>query len=104
MKNLEEIKKMLSPIFKKYKIKRAIVFGSYAKGEESSRSDLDLVLIQDTDKRFFDRYEGIYSEILNKIGGELDLLIYTPNELEKIAHRKFIRHIIKEGKVIYESK
>ena len=32
----------------------------------------------------------------------IDILIYTPEELESISHRSFIKMIINEGKPIYE--
>ena len=32
----------------------------------------------------------------------IDILIYTPEELERISHRSFIKTIFREGKVIYE--
>ncbi len=53
---LEILKKKFQPIFERYKIQKAIVFGSFARAETSARSDLDLILVQDTDKRFFERY------------------------------------------------
>ncbi len=94
----------LRPIFQKYGIIKAILFGSWARGEATQRSDIDLILVQETDKRFFERYDGILYEI-NKIAaaGPVELLIYTPSELKALAHRKFIAQALKEGKVIYES-
>ncbi|OGO25949.1 MAG: hypothetical protein A2136_01450 [Chloroflexi bacterium RBG_16_54_11] len=101
----EILKMKFQPIFERYKIQKAIVFGSFARGEPSARSDLDLILVQDTDKRFFERYEGILAE-LGKAAGKypIEVLIYTPGELESISHRHFIATALREGKVIYESK
>ena len=102
---LKILQEKFLPIFKRYKVQRAIVFGSFARGEPSARSDVDLILVQDTDKRFFERYEGILAELgeaANKF--PVDVLIYTPRELETISHRHFIATALREGKVIYESK
>lgn len=48
MKTLEEIKrelKKLKPILKKkYKVKEIGIFGSYIKGEQRKRSDLDILI------------------------------------------------------------
>jgi len=42
--DIVEIKKRLTPIFKDNKVKKAILFGSYAKGEASPRSDVDILV------------------------------------------------------------
>lgn len=102
---LKEISALLEPIFEKYGILRAVVFGSLARGESTRRSDLDLMLVQETDKRFLDRYDGIFNDITDVVRGrDVDLLIYTPEELAGMSNRAFIKRILKEGIPIYESK
>jgi predicted nucleotidyltransferase len=99
---LTEIVHLLGPFFAGTNTQRAIVFGSVAKGSQTKRSDLDLIIITDTEKRFFDRYETyerIHSLIPNRA---VEMLIYTPDELNNISHRAFIRQILDEGKIIYE--
>jgi uncharacterized protein len=106
-KDTDEISSLavtLRPVFQKHGIAKAIVFGSFARGEPSRRSDVDLVLIQETEKRFLDRYEGILRDIVALVHGrDVDLLIYTPQEFAEMTDRRFIRTIMKEGVVIYES-
>jgi predicted nucleotidyltransferase len=69
----------LRPVFERYGILKAIAFGSIARGEPSRRSDLDLFVVQDTDRRFLDRYEGILNDITDIVTDrDVDLLIYTP--------------------------
>lgn len=100
--NIKRIRELLLPIFQKSKVKKAFLFGSYATGKETKRSDLDLMIIMNTSKRFFERYDQ-FNEIHNTFKGyAIDLLIYTPEELEKISHRKFIKDILYKGKIIYE--
>lgn len=100
--NITKIKELLTPIFQKSKVKKAFLFGSYATGKETKRSDLDLMIIMNTSKRFFERYDQ-FDEIYNTFKGyAIDLLIYTPEELEKISHRKFIKDVLYKGKIIYE--
>ena len=78
------------------------MFGSLVRGE-SRRSDVDLLLVQETDKRFLDRYDGLLREITHAVSGrEVDLLIYTPQELAQLAHRPFINTALREGQTIYE--
>ena len=102
---IDGLKKKLQPLFKKYEIEKAILFGSLARNEASRHSDVDLILIQDTNVRFLDRYEGVlaaFSQALPEC--DVDMLIYTPKELNEISDRHFIRQALKEGKVLYESK
>ncbi len=100
---LEFIRQRLTPVFQKYNVERALIFGSLARGEPSRRSDVDLIIIQQTHKRFLDRYEGILWDITEALPGwEVDLLIYTPEELERIADTPFFRRVLAESKVIYE--
>ena len=37
-----------------------------------------------------------------RAGVALDLLVYTPRELEQLRDRPFLRHALKTGKVLYE--
>lgn len=39
-----KIKKCLTPIFRKYGVKKAILFGSYGKGTATEQSDVDLLV------------------------------------------------------------
>lgn len=99
---VEKIKKLLRHFFEEMGVNKVILFGSYSRGSETRKSDLDFMIVLDTDKRFFDRYEKfvkIYDYIKDRA---VDLLIYTPEELDRIAHRSFIKKILTEGKVIYE--
>lgn len=76
---LDELVSRLRPIFEEHGVLRAILFGSLARGEASRRSDLDLILVQDTDKRFLDRYDDLLGEIAQVVSGrDVDLLIHPP--------------------------
>ena len=43
-KDIEEIKQKVIPILKEYKIIKAGIFGSYARGENKKRSDVDILV------------------------------------------------------------
>jgi predicted nucleotidyltransferase len=60
---IDVLKKKLRPVFKEHKIKKAILFGSFARNEASRHSDVDLILIQDTSLRFLDRYDGVLAAL-----------------------------------------
>jgi len=104
MMDITYLTNRLVPVLKRYKIQKAILFGSIARGEASPRSDVDLILVQNTRRRFLERYDGILMEISKAVPDrDVDVLIYTPDELEKLASRRFFKQISKEGRVIYES-
>ncbi len=104
MDTLADLRHRLTPVLRQYGIRKAILFGSLARGEATRHSDVDLILIQQTDRRFLERYDGLLLD-LNKAlpHRSVDVLIYTPAELERIANRPFIAQALKEGKVLYES-
>lgn len=95
---IDDLKRKLQPVFKEHKIQKAILFGSLARGEASRHSDIDMILVKNTNRRFLDRYDGVllaFSQALPE--WDVDLLIYTPAELERISGRRFIQQALKEG-------
>ena len=77
--NLRDFIAKLKAILKD-SVKEAYIFGSVATGSFTSSSDLDLLLVAETSRGFFDRYKD-FPEVYD-ITGALDLLIYTPQEFE----------------------
>ena len=76
----------------------AYVFGTVAAGTADEYSDIDVILVRDTDVPFFDRVREIMDLRLEL--GAADLLIYTPAELEEMLGREgryFVRHAVRTG-------
>jgi hypothetical protein len=42
--SINELQSILSPVFTEHGVKRAVLFGSYAKGHPTDRSDVDLMV------------------------------------------------------------
>jgi predicted nucleotidyltransferase len=74
MNNLENIKKKIRPILKKYGIKKAGIFGSSARGE-TVVNDLDL-LVKIDKKISLLEFIGIQQELEDKLGMKVDLVEY----------------------------
>jgi len=74
MNNLEDIKKKIRPILKKYGIKKAGIFGSSARGE-SMVNDLDL-LVKIDKKISLLKFIGIQQELEDNLGIKVDLVEY----------------------------
>jgi len=80
-------------------IRQILVFGSYASGDHHTWSDLDLVIVQETDAPFLDRSLSLIRAIKPKVG--IQFLVYTPDEFRKLIHRPFFRHeILAKGRVL----
>ncbi len=103
-RQLLQLREQLLSTLQRHHIQKAIVFGSFARGETSRHSDVDLILVQQTEKRFLDRYDGLLYELGCAVPDrDLDVLIYTPEELSAMSERAFIASALRDGKVIYES-
>ncbi len=95
-KELERVKNRLIQIG----VKKIILFGSAVRNELNIMSDIDLLVIIDSNKLFIERLKEIYLTIQPS---DVDILAYTPSEIEKMKENNlFIEHILKEGKLIYE--
>lgn len=76
----------------------AFVFGSYAQGGHDEFSDLDIMVVKETNKNFFHRHEE-FPELYD-LGVPVDLLVYTPEEFQEMKKRNnpFVLHILETGK------
>ena len=90
---IEEIKNKIIPIFKKYDVKRASIFGSFVRGEEKEDSDIDILVEFKGEKSLLD-LAGLKIELEEKLGRKVDVLTY--NSLHPLLKDK----ILKEQKVI----
>lgn len=107
--NKENSKKILSEVVEKlinqYKPLSIILYGSYAHGNPTEDSDIDLLILKNTNKRRVDRFVQVKKIIYdprNKI--PISPLIYNPKELEERLRigDDFIKEIYKKGTILYE--
>ena len=102
--DLRDLAERLRPVLEQHGFEKAIVFGSVARGSASRRSDLDLILVKRTTRRFLDRYGGVLRDLYDAAPErEIEALIYTPEELQRLSSRMFVATALREGKVIFES-
>jgi predicted nucleotidyltransferase len=98
----KEIENITSQIIEKYKPDKIIIFGSAARGEWTSDSDADFLIIKKNTPYYgADRIRELNRLIIREIA--VDFLIYRPEEFEKRLSMgdPFLKAIIKEGKVLY---
>ena len=100
---LEDIREMLTPALEETGALRAIVFGSHARSEAKEFSDLDLVIVAETERRFVTRFEDFHP-VQDAWNWAMDLIVYTPAEYEMMRadNRYVIEMLETEGVVIYE--
>jgi len=100
--NKEELKKAIISSYKKINPVKIILFGSWCRDEEDKYSDVDIIVIYETKKRFLDRLKELY--LMWDIPVAFDILAYTPEEFDRMLKEKnpFIERINREGEVIYE--
>ncbi len=81
---------------------RIILFGSFTHGEVHEWSDLDLVVVMETDLPFLNRLRTIRRRVHPQV--TTDLFVYTPDEWEQLrVASPFIRdEIDAKGRVLYE--
>jgi predicted nucleotidyltransferase len=99
----ENLSRILGALKTYYAPEQVIVFGSLASGNVTDTSDLDLLIVKNTDKRFFDRIREVVKICDYDIG--VDFLVYTPQELSEAAIiNPFVRdEILSKGKVVYRA-
>ena len=82
---------------------KIVLFGSYARNDARPDSDLDLLIIEDTDAPRHRRAVR-YRMALLGLHPSKDIVVWTPSEAAqwRNAPNAFITTILSEGKVLYE--
>ncbi|MGB7248641.1 MAG: nucleotidyltransferase domain-containing protein [Phormidesmis sp.] len=80
---------------------KIILFGSWACGDATRRSDIDLFMLWQCDIRPLERIGKVLS-LLMDAPRAVDAIVYTPEELSRCKDRPFIAQLLREGKVLYE--
>ena len=93
---IEEIKSIVAPIAAIHDVDRIYLFGSYARGEATPSSDIDL-RVDKGRLRGLIALGALYADLEDGLGKKLDLL--TTGRLDQ----KFLQHIAKEEVLIYAS-
>lgn len=91
---LELLKKNREVLQREFGVRRIGVFGSYARGEESAKSDIDLIVEFETGKKTFDNFMNLAFYLEQLFGKKVDLL--TPEGISP-----YIRPFI-ERETVYE--
>lgn len=95
MYTVAEIREKLSPVFKEYNVKNAVLFGSYAKNRADEKSDIDICV--DSGLRGMSFF-GLLEDVCTAVKCSVDLIdVADIDENSRIQSE-----IQKTGVVIYE--
>ena len=91
--SLKEIKRIIKPILNKYGINDIYLFGSYARGEAKSNSDIDIYCDKGNIKTLIDQGE-LEEELENALNKEVDI-IFTTSILDEYFKEQIKEDMIK---------
>jgi len=86
-KSIENIKKKIIPILKRYGVKKAAIFGSFVRGETKKSSDIDILVEFEKNISLLD-FVGLKLEIEETLGRKVDLVEY--NTLKPFIREKVL--------------
>lgn len=103
MIEMNTIMELSRAIANKFQPQKIILFGSYAYGNPTEDSDVDMLVVLSSEGNNLRKTWEILNQTQPKFA--VDLLVRTPSEIEqRLAWNDlFLREIIEKGKVIYES-
>ena len=96
MFTIDRIKETIVPLIKDYPIRRVILFGSYARGDATEKSDVDLIIDSEGQLSYWDLL-GLIGHLVMKMPMEVDIL-----GLEEVKKPDLLYNINSEGVIIYE--
>ena len=74
---LQDISKTVAPVMRRYGIKRAKVYGSFARGEEREDSDVDLLITLGDKKLSIWDFVGLRNELEENLHRSVDVITDT---------------------------
>lgn len=98
--NTNQIQKAIADYFRTQPVLKAWIFGSFARGEETPTSDIDILFVPDYSGKPFTLFThgGMYMDLKELLGREVDLVV--EGTLRPYAEESANR----DKKLIYERK
>ncbi len=99
----EQLHDITERIVRRFKPQKVILFGSYARGDATEESDVDLLVVAATDLPARERFPAIRSA-LGDFPAAFDVFWKTPEEYDR--WRNVVNHVVyfaeKYGRIVYE--
>lgn len=99
----EEIAELVDRIVARIQPQKVILFGSYAKRAATIRSDVDLLVIKDTDLPRARRADDLQPMLARSLI-PVDVHVYTPEEVAQYGTDSFdfVSSVLRTGKTLFE--
>lgn len=96
-----ELKRIARILIEKYKPEKIFLFGSLVNGNLSETSDIDLFIVKNTSKRYWERIDEVLHSIHPREA--IDIFVFTQKEIEdNLKKNVYLKEIIEKGRLIYE--
>ena len=98
------IDNIVSRLRRDYEPEQIILFGSYAYGNPNDESDLDLLIVKETNEPILARWSNVRKLVSDlRKGFGFSPIVITPSELEKRLGKgdQFFEEILSRGKKLY---
>ena len=99
----ERLRNISERLKREYNAEKVILFGSYARGEETIDSDVDILVVAPTKERMIDRMASVSRIIRNLRNGlPISPIVLTCEEFRRKLEEgdAFIRTVVEEGVVL----
>lgn len=101
---VEQIAEIINPIMQDYGVETAGLFGSYARGEATESSDIDIVINCGKVKGL--KFFGLWDDVEAKLGKHVDLVDYAGLHYESASKltKKLLKNIVNDEVRFYEQR
>ncbi len=98
----QEIQSLAQAIAKNYQPEQIVLFGSSARHEFHSGSDIDLLIVKDTPKKPLERMREVVEMLPHTL--DVDILVLTPQEIKsrRAEGHYLMKEIDAHGQVIFD--
>ena len=100
----DEMDEIVDRIVKAIHPQKIVLFGSRSRNQARPDSDIDILVIADSDEPRYKRSRVLYG-VLSDIPTAMDIVVYTPDEIDDWSQvrQAFITTALREGKILYDS-
>jgi predicted nucleotidyltransferase len=100
---LDRFLEALRPLLNAQRARAAYLIGSRARGTADPQSDIDVLIVAESERPEVERFKDYLPAIAASSVG-VDLIVYTPAEFERMRaeERPFLMHALEGAKLIHE--
>ena len=99
----DKVQATIEIIVREFNPEKIIIFGSVAKGTADEHSDLNILVVLDTDESHYRRPSRIYKAV-SRVRIPKDIFVLTPEEFQRGKEKRlsFMHEIVRTGKVVHQ--